>query len=326
MKIALDASRLAGPATGLHRYVSFLTSPHLRRRHEWIHLSRSAGTRRMEWLLHELPLRAAAARADVIYAPHFWDFPGQSPLPIVTVVHDTWPLDHFDWLDPHHWRHRFVRPLRHAAGVICDSHFTFRELQRHEPRRRGRATVLPIPVSAVFTPDGPETLAGFQLDRFFLAVLSDDPRKNIPFLEQLQPLLPAPLVVVGEIAPKLRDALHLGAVKDETLAILYRRAEALLFPSLYEGYGLPPLEAAACGCPAIVARTSSLPEVMGSDHPGLQPLMLDDWEREANNIFEDPAVRQEYVDAGFRAAGRVTPARAMEMLERFLDEAGGHRP
>lgn len=321
MRIALDTTRLLGPRTGIHRYLSFIADPRLPRRHEWVHLAKPLGMRQLHWQRHGLPDAAARAGADVIFTPHFWDSPGRTPLPVVAVVHDVWPLEHPRRLDPHYWRHRLVHPLRRAQGVICVSGFTRDRLQRSEPRLRGRITVLPTPPAAAFVPEGPHDLPSGCPERFFLAVLSDDPRKNISFLAGLMPLLPEPLVVVGDIpAEKLKGAHMLGTATDETLAALYRGAAALLFPSLYEGYGLPPLEAAACGCPALVAATSALPEVMGEDYPGLLPLVVEEWAALAGRLLTDRPWREACIQAGFRAANRHPAPQALGMAEDFLEE------
>src|SRR5207245_5052452 len=93
----------------------------------------------------------------------------------------------------------------------------------------------------------------------------------------------------------------LGRVSDDTLADLYRRASALVFPSLYEGFGQPPLEAMASGCPVAVARATSLPEVCGDAAEYFDPLLPE--ETAAAALL---ALSGERIGAGLERAGRFT--------------------
>src|SRR5205823_2212382 len=80
----------------------------------------------------------------------------------------------------------------------------------------------------------------------------------------------------------------LGRVSDERLADLYRSAAALVFPSLYEGFGLPPLEALACGCPVAVSRAGALPEVCGDAAVYFDPTAVEDIARGIADVLERP--------------------------------------
>jgi glycosyltransferase involved in cell wall biosynthesis len=107
-------------------------------------------------------------------------------------------------------------------------------------------------------------------DKYVMTVGSGDPRKNMDIIPAalVGSGLSTPLVVVGWSGwseAKIRDSnsIQVGYVPDEDLAALYTGAQALIYPSLYEGFGLPVLEAMACGCPVICSRRASLPEVAG---------------------------------------------------------------
>ncbi len=112
-----------------------------------------------------------------------------------------------------------------------------------------------------------------------------------------------------------------GRVSDDELVALYRTASALVFPSLYEGFGLPPLEAMACGCPVAASNTTSLPEVCGDAAELFDPLSIEDMARAVEALLDDPAP---YVERGLARASRFSweaCARAHEDVYRRL--AGG---
>jgi glycosyltransferase involved in cell wall biosynthesis len=145
-----------------------------------------------------------------------------------------------------------------------------------------------------------------------------EPRKNVPTLIRAYDLLrketavAVPLILVGgkgwiyddifaaidELG--LRDHVrHLSGIFDEELAHLYHGAGTLVTPSFYEGFGLPALEAMHCGCPAVVSRRGSLPEIVGPDG-----LLIDDpedaaaWADALHRILTDSDLRKEVVASG----------------------------
>lgn len=322
MRIAFDISRAQGPRTGLCRYVTSVRHHAESSSHEWLTIERPAGMSATHYLLHRLPTEAARLNADVIFAPHAWDFPGRTEIPIVATLHDVWPWTHPASSDAQSWRHRILQPFpRRAASVICVSDFTRGCAQKlwpayHESWRVIHSAPLEVfstrPVSSEKIPDGP----------FFLALGSHDPRKNFSFLTQLAPQLPAPLVVAGDVNPEpVSNVLTLGTLDDNDLAALYQRAAALIFPSVYEGFGFPPLEAAQCGCPVLAADTSSIPEVLGPDHPGLLSLEnVESWSDAARSLMH-ASERQRFVDAGFAAAARYSWPKTLMQIETALEEA-----
>lgn len=156
---------------------------------------------------------------------------------------------------------------------------------------------------------------GLRGQRFFLAVGSDNPNKNHARLiaayaawtqGQAQPL--ARLVLVGGQNARVFNGtaagtdppglVRVGSQGDAVLKVLYRHALALVFPSLYEGFGMPPLEAMSQGCPVIAGRAASLPEVCGDAALYVDPLDTAALSQVLQVLHGDPAVRRQLVEAG----------------------------
>lgn len=168
----------------------------------------------------------------------------------------------------------------------------------------------------------PSILSRFDLrDRpFFLAVASANPTKNLALLREAHARWAAgaggsqavPLVLVGGSNPRVfREegakssaaiCIHTGSVSDGELKALYQQALALVFPSLYEGFGIPPLEAMHCGCPVIAARAASLPEVCGTAAHFIDPSQAVDLFNALERLASDAAYREQLRTAGHQRA------------------------
>ena len=113
---------------------------------------------------------------------------------------------------------------------------------------------------------------------------------------------------------------------DETLACLYSGAVALAYPSVYEGFGLPILEAMACGCPVICSNVASMPEVAGDAAVLFDPRNADDLAMAIDHVAGDTDARRRLIQKGFdRAASftwRQTAERTLDVFSRVAEEAG----
>jgi glycosyltransferase involved in cell wall biosynthesis len=204
--------------------------------------------------------------------------PGRSPCPLVVTVHDLIP---WAWGGPRMTGERIrfwlgKRLLKRADVVVAVSEATAADAQRFASVDPNRVRVVPEAPDDVFEPKpgAPGRVRqrwGVQ-PGYLLFVGALDARKDPSALlrawtaaREMRPQLQ--LVVAGDPgrqAPStMRDAKMLGWVKDAELADLYTAAGCFVFPSRYEGFGLPCLEAMACGCPVATFRNSSLPEVVG---------------------------------------------------------------
>ncbi len=155
---------------------------------------------------------------------------------------------------------------------------------------------------------------------FILYVGTLEPRKNIPtlinaFYELKKNGILYKLVIVGgkgwkykdiyEHVDKLnlqREVIFTGYVSDDDLPKLYNAADLFIYPSLYEGFGFPPLEAMACGCPVITSNTSSLPEVVGDAGMMVDPYDVDEIANAMKRVLLDENLREEMIKKGLERA------------------------
>ncbi len=227
--------------------------------------------------------RLPASEADVVWYP--WNFvttAARSATMVVT-IHDLAPMlrhDHRWWkvMKRFKYRRRYERTLRHAHAIVTDAECIRQEIISRLGADMHRITAVPLAADdlPLDTPPAIAVAPAVPAGPFFLCVGGQDARKNLPALYRAMALLHArgvavPLVQCGPAPSRETRAVlarspwlrHVGYVSDEQLVALYRRATALVFPSRYEGFGLPVLEAMRLGTPVICGISSSLPEVAG---------------------------------------------------------------
>lgn len=256
------------------------------------------------------------------HGPNFFipPFPGRS----VATFHDLSP---FTWAHCHPpARVRFMQKelqntLVRADALITDSEYTRRELAEYFSWPLERIHAVPLASSEEFHPRssdelrGPLARYGLVPGGYSLFVGTVEPRKNIDTLLDAYSRLPMalrrqwPLLLTGyegwrseaiharmEIAQRQGWARYLGFVPAETLPLLFAGARLFVFPSLYEGFGLPVLEAMASGVPVVCSNSSSLPEVAGSAALMCDPLNVDKLTQ---------LIQQGLLDDAWRAKARV---------------------
>jgi glycosyltransferase involved in cell wall biosynthesis len=234
--------------------------------------------------------------------------------------------------------------LRCADALISVSHFTKATVVEQFGLPEGKIRVVPegvehelfrpLPVPAAF-------LARYGLDprmRYVLYVGSENPRKNLPRLvrafAQLRAAVPeARLIKVGPPqysvqARQLREQIHAAGLEDLVrlydqvpdldLALFYNVADLFVFPSLYEGYGLPPLEAMACGTPVVCSNAASLPEVVGDAAVTVDPTDVDALAEAMVRVLADGELRENLRQRGLARAASFTWERtARETVEVY---------
>lgn len=243
------------------------------------------------------------------------------------------------------------RAVRRADHVIADSHCTRRDLMELLDTPAAKITVIRCGVEPRFRPMTTETdherLAAVHRkydlpERFILSVGTVQPRKNLGRLIEAFLMFHARcpahnwgLVIAGGKgwlyegifervrALGLEGRVHfLGFVDDADLPALYNLATLFAFPSLYEGFGLPPLEAMACGVPVVCSDTSSLPEVVGDAALTVDPLDVAGLAEAMCRVMEDERLRRALVSRGLaRVATFTWPKAAQELLAVYSSMA-----
>jgi glycosyltransferase involved in cell wall biosynthesis len=255
----------------------------------------------------------------------------------IFTLHDTAYLRYPEYYLPRnriYLRIMMPRFLRRADRVIVVSEHTRVDALRHYGLEPGKVHVIPEGVDPWFTPEQPrariDAVRGrFGLPgRYVLSVGTIQPRKNLATLLDAYAVLrrrepDLGLVIAGALgwlyesffdrrrALGLEDAVVVtGAVPDEDLPAMYAGAEVFAYPSVYEGFGLPPLEAMACGTPVASSNATSLPEVVGDAGALVEPLDVDAWVTEIDRLLHDEARRRELRGRGLARARTFTWERA----------------
>ncbi len=276
MRVALDVSPLRQTRAGTARYVQALL------RHAevdyaplaWGGAGRAVAVARdLAWYPLALPSMTTDADVGVLHCPTF-RAPLRVRVPLVVTVHDLAVLRHpgtFNRWTRTYSRFTVPRVVRAASRVIAVSEFTARELgELGVPDEKIR--IVPNGVGEPFVAHGPRAEGDY-----VLAVGTLEPRKNLPRLAEATKRLGVELRLVGErgwgdVGLNGSGVRWLGRIPDTELAALYRGAACFAYPSLYEGFGLPVVEAMACGAAVVTSRAGATGEVAGGAAVLVDPL------------------------------------------------------
>ena len=219
----------------------------------------------------------------------------------------------------------FPRTLRTADKIIADSNSTKRDLINYFNVPAEKIKVILLAADEKFKPLDHEEInevkQRYKLDfPFILYVGTLEQRKNIPtlikaFYKLKKDETKQKLVIAGgkgwkykeifETIDKLnlqKDVIFTGYVLDEDLPALYNAADLFVYPSLYEGFGLPPLESMACGTPVITSNTSSLPEVVGDAGIMVDPYDVDRLADAMHKVLSNEELREDMIKRGLERA------------------------
>ncbi len=293
------------------------------------HESHPKGDLWAEWVL---PRIAAARGVDVVHGPAFLVPTRPLRAASVVTIHDLVAYQYPDtipWKYGVYMRWLIRRVARAASRIITDSSSVGNSVCDILGAPAERVDVVPLGVAGRFRDPGSEAVAAtarrLGLPRpYVLFVGNLEPRKNLPGLLRAFRIVrarhpdPVHLVVAGKLAwksgplrgelsaPDLEGFVHVtGYVDPADLPALYAGAEVFAFPSFWEGFGLPVLEAMACGTPVVAADVASIPEVCGGASLLVDPRSPESIADAILSVLRDPARRADLVQRGRRRAAEL---------------------
>ena len=291
-----------------------------------------------------LPLKLRSLGAELLHSPHYVR-PLFCTIPSVVTIHDCIHLLFPQYL-PNRMAFRYARfvmgsAIRNSSIVFTVSEASRADILRFYPSTDpAKVHVVPNAIDAELLVDPGEAERDrvrerYQIrGRFVLFAGNVKPHKNLERLirafarvrcqegnEDLR------LVVIGDDVSRYaslrrtadeagvrQEVRFFGFVPHETLAALYRMATVFAFPSLYEGFGLPPLEAMACGTPVVTSRISSLPEVVGDGALLVDPYNEDDIAQGIARLLDEQDLRARLVERGLERAASYSWARSVRQI------------
>ena len=289
-----------------------------------------------------LPIEWWTGPIDVLHAPDFTLPPTHKDTRTLLTVHDLSFVRAPETAAPslRAYLNRVVpRSVRRADHVLADSEATRQDLIALYGTAPDKISVLYSGVDARFAPvedsavlRAVRTRYGIGEGAFLFSVGTVQPRKNYGRLAEALHRLDHPdltLVIAGgkgwldDALYRQIDALGLGDrvkfigfANDEDLPALYSAAAAFVYPALYEGFGLPPLEAMACGAPVVTSNVSSLPEVAGEAALLIDPLDVDALAQALERVLTDDTLRREMIREGRAQAAHFTWKTAAQQLRQ----------
>ena len=298
-----------------------------------------------------IPRDLRRERADLFHAPHYV-LPPFTPCRSVVTIHDCIHLRFPQYV--HRLGYAYAR-----TSLWLATHRSNRIVTVSEASKRDILSYFNVPpekIDVIYngiderfsTPPPEEDVARvrerYQLnDPFILYAGNVKPHKNIErtieafyLLRRSGEFEQVKLLIIGDEVAKyaaLRHAVHrhklhkyvrfFGFVPDRTLAILYRLSAVFVFPSLYEGFGLPPLEAMASGTPVITSNVSSLPEVVGDAALLVDPLQPEEIAEAMRRVLTDPALRDDLAARGLERARHFSWERSIRRVREIYGEVLG---
>lgn len=299
------------------------------------------------WWTVGLP-RYIKRRSLALFHGTNYDIPLWKRCPTVLTIHDLSP---FLYPETHEARHvrrsrrRLPLMARIATQIVTPSESVRHEVVEHLHVPREKVTAVPAAARSVFRPLPPEQTVETRKrlgveDEFLLFVGTIEPRKNlIVLLSAYRELLRATelrpqLVIVGkkgwladEFFGRLRESglaervRFTGYLSDNDLCALYSSCRSFIYPSIYEGFGLPPLEAMACGAPVIASRIPSIVEVVGTAGTLVPPDSADALAQSITALLRDENQRQHSSLAGLRRARDFSWEKTAGLMRRVYEQA-----
>jgi glycosyltransferase involved in cell wall biosynthesis len=279
-------------------------------------------------------------RTDLLWSPI-----NTGPLAVsnqVVTIHDLIYLEHPEWFSQAHYLlYRSLQPwlARRVRRVLTVSEFSRQRIVSVLGIPPEKVITIPLGVGEEFSLRSADEISRTQTKQspystYLLTLSTIEPRKNLARLlqawQQLQPKFPdVSLLIAGNYRNLPRNRLGklptnvrlLGYVDDENLPSIYRSALCFVFPSLYEGFGLPPLEAMACGTPVAASNATSIPEVVGEAGLLFDPYNVDEMAWAMERLIQDSALREKLRQKGLERARQFTWEKTAQGVWDVLSQA-----
>jgi len=359
MKITIDISQMAYSGTGVGRYTfelvkALLTLPS---KHEFIlwagvrkqrfyfeSLQKTEPWNRAKWVYSHLSPKLAgvlfnysplhleylSGATDLIHLSD-WTAP-VTRVPTITTVHDLAFIKYPQTVDPlirHTQSVRLSRVISHGNHIIVDSLSTKNDLIEKYQLDESLIDVVYPGIGSSYFPKSLDEIKRVKKkyslpDHFILSLGTQEPRKNLERLIEATKTLDLPLVIAGKYGwgKKLGNPSHvkvLGFVAEVDLSALYSSATVFCYPSLYEGFGFPVLEAMACGTPVVTSNISSLPEVAGEAAILIDPMNI---EAIKSGIEQSLPMREKMINKGIQQAKKFRWDKAARQLLSIYEKLG----
>lgn len=287
---------------------------------------------------------------DIAFSPHFNMLATKKPR--VITFHDLSFIHHPHFFSRRqhvwHWLQDYKKQAERASKIIAVSQFTKSDLVELFDIPPAKITTIYSGISGdflVLNKTNPELVsfkAAHKLEKPFILYMGTlEPRKNVTALVRAFGLLKEEpqfsdlqLVIAGgmgwlydEVIKEIRnssfknDIRLFGKVKGEERVLLYNLAEAFIYPSFFEGFGFPPLEAQACGVPVVASDRTSLPEILGKSALLIDPWRVDSLSSAIRKVITEKGTRDDLVEAGLKNARRFSWKESAKMTLETLHES-----
>jgi|SRR5579864_2886869 len=298
-----------------------------------------------------LPLELLASRPDVTHYPNFNIPLADWTRSVVTLCDLIYYL--FPAACPSRIAHQYARFMTHTAArkarkIVTISEYSKRDLVNYLDIREDKVVVIyPAVDRNIFTPQQcickiAALKQKFGIDRPYIFYTGNhDPRKNLHTLFEAYRRIPQQkdfqLVIGGAVDSRReslyseiadlrakKDVLFCGSIAEADLPLMYAGAELFVFPSKYEGFGLPPLEALACGVPVVCSSAASLPEVVGDAALLFSPENVDELVSVMDAVLTSPTLAADLRRKGLIRIGRFSWESAARQLLQVYEEVATH--
>lgn len=304
--------------------------------------------------LFNFPSLANQKDIDLVFSPHFHLLPSGN-IPRVVTFHDLSFIHYPQFFSPKqrawHWWQNYAKQAREATRIVAVSEYTKTDLVNILKIPAEKITVIYSGIGKEFKKISKDDsmLLKYQMQEklhkpFFLFVGTLEPRKNIPTLIKAFSLLKKnpqfsdyELIIAGrpgyranEIYKTIKECFgsltsehgfvrFLSNVSDAERPLLYNLAQAFVFPSWFEGFGFPPLEAQACGTPVVASDRTSVPEILGESALYFSPWKTAELCEQMARVATDNQLRQKLIQQGLENAKQFTWERATKQLNKVFE-------